>query len=85
LSLHQGIGVFTVFQFQTIYQEYIHHSHRYVGVKETLANGIEKDPIHAFGHYGREIYYSENTAVAGNEKNQWQVYTDNTGVKRWFK
>jgi len=71
--------------YQKLYQEYIHHSHRYVGVKEKLANGIEKDPIHAFGHYGREVFYSTNSGLSGNENQLWQSYQDNTGVKRWFK
>jgi len=54
-------------------------------MKETLANGIEKDPIQAFGHYGREVFYSKNSGLSGNENKPWQAYTDNSGVKRWFK
>jgi len=71
--------------YQTLYHQYIHHSHRYHSWTSRLANGIEKDPKQAFGHYGREIFYSKNIGVRGNENKQWQAYTDNSGVKRWFK
>ena len=75
--------------YQALYAQYIHHSHRFKGFKPRLANSVETNPKLAYGHYGREVFYSANKGLSANENNQensqWQAYMDNSGVKRWFK
>ena len=69
--------------YKDLSKHYIHHSHRNVGLTNTLAYSTESNPEHAFGNYGREVFYAENTGLG--DQGKWDIHTNQQGTKQWHK
>ena len=69
--------------YKELSEHYIHHSHKYVGLKDSIAHGPESKPKHAFGNYGREVFYAENSGLGDQDK--WELHTNPQGMKQWYK
>jgi len=58
---------------QGLYKKFIHHSHKYVGLKNSLAHSRENDAKHTTENNVREIFYNQpNNAVANTDS--WQPH-----------
>ena len=69
--------------YKDLSEHYIHHSHRHTGLTDTIAFSPESNPKHAFGHYGREVFYAQNTGLG--DQGTWQLHTNSQGIIQWYK
>jgi len=79
-AIGQGVGSQA---YNALSEHYIHHSHKYVGLTDTLAHGPEAKPKHSFGHYGREVFYASNTGLG--DQGTWEKSTNQSGSIQWHK
>jgi len=69
--------------YQTLSEHYIHHSHRFVGLTDTVAFSPESKPKHEFGHYGREVFYAQDTGLG--DQGTWEIHGNQKGSIQWYK
>lgn len=71
------------YAWQHLYAHYIHHSHKYKGFTDKLANKKEENAAHTADNGVREVFYNDPSNAAHN-LDAWQPYFTG-GITQWRK